>query len=82
MSEEPVVPTLSPAVLEVGAWLLELPAGPEKPRKERGGGIREPVLLRFLPWVRGGPVEGPRSVNRGTVGGSAAELASASALEE
>ena len=47
MSDEPVVPTLIPAVLDVGAWPLL--AGPENPRKERGGGTRPPVLLRFLP---------------------------------
>lgn len=46
------MPTLRPAVLDVGAWPLE--AGPEKPRNERGGGMREPVLLRFLPCVSGG----------------------------
>ena len=69
-----MVPTLSPAVLDVGAWppLPTLPpAGPEKPRKERGGGTREPVLLRFRAWAGGGPVY-PRSEKRGTIGGSAA----------
>lgn len=80
MSDEPAVPTDIPAVELVGAWPLELPVGPEKPRKDRGGGTREPVLLRFLPWVRGGP-GAPRSVNRGTIGGSATP-GSTSALEE
>jgi hypothetical protein len=66
-----VVPTLRPAVLEVGAWPLD--AGPENPRNDRGGGTREPVLLRLRPCIGGreGP-GGPRSEKRGTIGGSAA----------
>jgi hypothetical protein len=73
MSDDPVVPTLRPAVLDVGAWPPPpVLAGPENPRKERGGGMRGPVLLLFRPWVRGGPWVGPLSENRGTTGGSAA----------
>ena len=58
-------------MLEVGACPPPplLLAGPENPRKERGGGMRDPVLLRLRPWLRGGP---PRSEKRGTTGGSAA----------
>ena len=68
-----------PAVLDVGAWPLLAgppPIGPEKPRNERGGGMREPVLLRFRLWVRGGPwcSRPARSVKRGTMGGSAASI--------
>ena len=47
ISDEPVVPTLIPAVLDVGAWYEVVGTGPEKPRNESGGGIRGPVLLRF-----------------------------------
>jgi hypothetical protein len=50
MSDDPVVPTLRPAVLDVGAWPPPpVLAGPENPRKERGGGMRGPVLLLFRP---------------------------------
>jgi len=52
ISDEPVVLTLIPAVLDVDACP---PPGPEKPRNESGGGIREPVLLRFRVWAAGGP---------------------------
>ena len=46
MSDDPAVPTLLPAVLFVAACEL---AGPENPRKDRGGATCPPVLLRFRP---------------------------------
>lgn len=79
MSEEPAVPILSPAVEFVGACPEFEDEGPEKPRNERGGGMRGPVLLLFLPCVKGGPpppIICPRSENRGTTGGSAASIES------